>query len=184
MGFFFFRFFFSKKRKNTANLKTRGFSRSPTLIAIAVPLHTVFILIIPLLIELLQVEYQNKDVPPFDKHPVNMWIFFIAACIYGLGLSINMEENRANYYSDLISNVILSSGALASVSLASVFLPRFLGWLCLALWTIFPFMLTNNLIQHFYEWFKHVTMTTISQAWNRFNRFWGCFSLNNRSLPM
>ncbi|ESR33615.1 hypothetical protein CICLE_v10007031mg, partial [Citrus x clementina] len=85
------------------------------------PRHIIFLLIIPLLIGLLQVDYQNKSVSPFDTHAVNMWVFFGAAFVYCLGLAINVEskEHQASY-SQITSHVILSSGALASASLASM----------------------------------------------------------------
>ncbi|KAH7576291.1 hypothetical protein JRO89_XS01G0028100 [Xanthoceras sorbifolium] len=92
--------------------------------------HFVFIHVIPLLIGLLQVDYQSKNASPFDTHPINMWIFFAATAIYCLGLSIKMDsQNHQSTYSQIITgHFILCSGALSSVSLASIFLPRLLGW--------------------------------------------------------
>ncbi|GAY46614.1 hypothetical protein CUMW_098410 [Citrus unshiu] len=91
------------------------------------PRHIIFLLIITLLIGLLQVDYQNKSVSPFDTHPVNMWISFGAALIYCLGLAINVEskEHQASY-SQIHGHVILSSGA-HSLRPRSQFLPT-LAW--------------------------------------------------------
>ncbi|KAK9183028.1 hypothetical protein WN944_026177 [Citrus x changshan-huyou] len=150
------------------------------------PRHIIFLLIISLLIGLLQVDYQNKSVSPFDTHPVNMWISFGAAFIYCLGLAINVEskEHQASY-SQITSHVILSSGALASASLASVFFPRLLGWICLALWTLVPITLGRRLIKPMYQWLKYGILKLVSQVYNRFNRFWrNCATLKNKNLPM
>ncbi|ESR33614.1 hypothetical protein CICLE_v10006726mg [Citrus x clementina] len=150
------------------------------------PRHIIFLLIIPLLIGLLQVDYQNKSVSPFDTHPVNMWISFGAAFIYCLGLAINVEskEHQASY-SQITSHVILSSGVLASASLASVFFPRLLGWICLTLWTLLPITLGRRLIKPMYQWLKYGILKLISQVYSRFNRLWrNCVTLKNQNLPM
>ncbi|GAY46612.1 hypothetical protein CUMW_098390 [Citrus unshiu] len=50
-----------------------------------------------------------------------MWISFGAAFIYCLGLAINVEsKEHQEGYSQITSHVILSSGSLASASLASM----------------------------------------------------------------
>lgn len=107
----------------------------------SIPIHAIFIFLNPLMVDLLQVEYQTKKTSPFEAHAPNMWIFFVATCVHCLGLAF--EIKLKNYYSSckLFSNFVLFSGALSSVSLASVFLPNMLGWICLGLWTILPFSL-------------------------------------------
>ncbi|KAL5798850.1 hypothetical protein ACOSQ2_003670 [Xanthoceras sorbifolium] len=148
--------------------------------------HFVFIHVIPLLIGLLQVDYQSKNASPFDTHPINMWIFFAATAIYCLGLSIKMDsQNHQSTYSQIITgHFILCSGALSSVSLASIFLPRLLGWFCLGSWIVLPAIMARHCRNQIYIWLKHSTVKTISFARDRFNRFWGCITLKKEHLPM
>ncbi|KAK2650618.1 hypothetical protein Ddye_018107 [Dipteronia dyeriana] len=45
-------------------------------------IHVVFTFLIPLLMGLLQVNYQTKKVSPMDTHPINIWIFIAATWLY------------------------------------------------------------------------------------------------------
>ncbi|KAF7825325.1 hypothetical protein G2W53_016489 [Senna tora] len=94
------------------------------------------------MVDLLQVEFQNKDKSPFQTHAPNMWIFFASTCVHCLGLAFEMkiQTSSGTLLCSIITNFILFSGALSSLSLASVFLPRALGWLCLSLSTVLPFV--------------------------------------------
>ncbi|KAK3195074.1 hypothetical protein Dsin_026384 [Dipteronia sinensis] len=123
---------------------------------------------------LLQVEYQSKRTSPFDTHPINIWIFFAATCVYcsGLSLKTELQIDRPNYF-QCINLVILSSGALSAVSLASIFLPRLLGWFCLGLWTLLPIMLARHFIKQIYENLMKRIIEKISSMRNRFNQFQG-----------
>ncbi|KAK4847789.1 hypothetical protein QYF36_005977 [Acer negundo] len=150
--------------------------------------YFVFIYVIQLLIGLLRVDYQIKGVSPFDTHPINMWVFYTAACIYCLGLSIKTilrKHHQPNYSQIIISHAILSSGALSSIVLASVFLPCYLGWLCLGSWTILHIMATLRFRNQIYGWLKHSTVKSTSLACEIFNRFRGCLTLKREHLlPM
>ncbi|KAH7576290.1 hypothetical protein JRO89_XS01G0027900 [Xanthoceras sorbifolium] len=148
--------------------------------------HFVFTYVIPLLIGLLQVDYQSKNASPFDTHPINMWIFFAATAIYCLGLSIKMDSqnHQSTYFQIITGHFILFSGALSSVSLASIFLPRLLGWFCLGSWIVLRAMMARHCRNQIYIWLKHSTVKTISFARDRFNRFWGCITLKKEHLPM
>ncbi|KAJ0112790.1 hypothetical protein Patl1_00217 [Pistacia atlantica] len=98
------------------------------------------------MLALLQVEYQSKSVSPFETHPISMWVFVGATFIFCGGLATNWESHsRPATRSKIISCVIPSSGALASVSLASVFFPRLFGWLCLCLWAVLPVILAKQI---------------------------------------
>ncbi|KAJ0053993.1 hypothetical protein Pint_00187 [Pistacia integerrima] len=147
--------------------------------------HAIFLFLMPVMLGLLQVEYQSKNVSPFDTHPINMWGFLAATCIYCVGLATNLElQNHPTTYSKIISRVILSSGALASITLASVLFPWLSGWLILCLWTILPVTLARHLLQHIYEWIKHITYNTVSVCCVRFKRFWECLALKKPDLPI
>ncbi|KAL5794880.1 hypothetical protein ACOSP7_003474 [Xanthoceras sorbifolium] len=146
--------------------------------------HTVFKYLILVLIALLQVDSQSKRLSPFDTHPVNMWVFFVATCCYCLGFSIEEElQIHWPHYSRCINGVILSSGALSSISLASIFLPRPLGWLCLSLWTVLPIVLARHLIKQIYQWLKHGIKQKSSIARDKFKTWWGSLQWKNQHLP-
>ena len=130
-----------------------------------------FTFLIPLLMGLLQVDYQTKKVSPLDTHPINIWIFFAATFLYCLGQSLKTElQIHQPNYSQFIYNAILSSGALSAVSLASIFLPRLLGWFCLGLWPVLPIMLARHFIKQIYETLKKRILEKLT---NRFNQFRG-----------
>ncbi|KAK3195065.1 hypothetical protein Dsin_026375 [Dipteronia sinensis] len=118
---------------------------------------------------LLQIDYQSKSVSPFDTHPINIWVFFASTCLYcsGLFLKAELQIDQQNY-SQFIDHVILSSGALSAVSLASILLPRLLGWLCLGLWTALPIMLARHFIKRIYENLKKIIMEKITRIFNKF----------------
>ncbi|KAJ0053989.1 hypothetical protein Pint_00183 [Pistacia integerrima] len=145
----------------------------------------IFLFLIPVMIGLLQVEYQNKNVSPFDIHPINMWVFLAATCIYCVGLATNLESyNYPTACSKIISHLIINSGALASITLASVLVSSLIGWLILCLWIILPITLARNLLKHIYEWLKHRTYNIISTGHVRFNKLWECLTLKKQHLPI
>ncbi|KAJ0053994.1 hypothetical protein Pint_00186 [Pistacia integerrima] len=145
----------------------------------------IFLFLIPVMLGLLQVEYQSKNVSPFDTHPINMWVFLAATFIYCAGLATNLEShNHPTTRSKIISRVILSPGALASVTLASVLVLRLIGWIILCLWTILAIILARHLLKHIYEWLKHGTYNTISVGCVRFNKFYECLTLKKHDLPI
>lgn len=112
--------------------------------------HAGFVFLIPSLIKLLQQKDQSKNVFPFETRPINTWIFFTALCIYCLSLATKMEiqTHRASY-SQILANVLFISKALASASLASIFLPQFHGWLFLIVWAFLHFFFSSFLIGGF-----------------------------------
>ncbi|KAJ0051803.1 hypothetical protein Pint_00190 [Pistacia integerrima] len=145
----------------------------------------IFLFLIPLMLGLLQVEYQSKNVSPFDTHPINMWVFLAATCIYCGELATNLEsQNHPTTCSKIISRVILSSGAFASVTLASVLVPRLIGGLILCLWTILVGTLARHLIKHIYEQLKHATYNTIYVSYVRFKKSRECLTLKKQHLPI
>ncbi|CAK9153538.1 unnamed protein product [Ilex paraguariensis] len=85
----------------------------------------VFKYLVPVLVALVAMKYQAKNEDPFEARPINMWCFCIAICIYCLakGRRNKIQSSVANY-SPIIDHVILLFGALASVSLILVLLPR------------------------------------------------------------
>ncbi|KAJ0111214.1 hypothetical protein Patl1_00194 [Pistacia atlantica] len=136
------------------------------------------------MIGLLQVDYQSKNVSPFDTYPINMWVFLAATCIYCVGLATNWElQNHPTTYFKIISKVTLSSGALASVTLASVLVPPLIGWLTLCLWTILPLALARDLLKQIYEWLKQRIYNTLFMCRVRFNTLWECLTLKKQHLP-
>ncbi|KAL5794903.1 hypothetical protein ACOSP7_003497 [Xanthoceras sorbifolium] len=115
-----------------------------------------------------------------------MWVCFGATFAYFLGQYIEKEgpnHGSSRRYSHLIDDFILSSGVLSSVSLASIFLPRLLGWLCMGLWTVLPIILARHFVKQIYGWFKPVIMRKMSQAGDIFKTFCGCLIWKNQYLP-
>lgn len=152
----------------------------------SVPVHAVFIFLNPLMVDLLQVEYQNKDISPFESHAPNMWIFFVSTSIHCIGLAFQMKthHNSHNYYCKaLFSKFVLFSGALSSISLASVFLPHQLGWICLSLWTFLPFSLGFPFIVSGFRGVYLKTRDVMGRICKRTAEVVKCTSLHNLCLP-
>ncbi|KAK4592996.1 hypothetical protein RGQ29_017222 [Quercus rubra] len=143
------------------------------------PNHVVFNFIIQSLIGLIQVEYQSKSLSPFHTHPISMRTFFAAISIYSMGLLTKMElQTRSPCYSKILGHVILISGVLSSASLASTLLPHLL-----IISVIVPIMLTYILCipyKHMYRWIVRAN----SQVCKIFNRFLGCYMMQQQDLPM
>lgn len=149
-----------------------------------IPTHAVFIFLNPLMVDLLQVEYQNKQTSPFETHAPNMWIFFVATCIHCLGLAFEMKiQNSGAHYCKLFSNFVLFSGALSSISLASIFLPHMLGWICLSLWTILPFSLVFPLIIYAFKRIYSKTRDAMTHVCKRLGEIIKCISPQKICLP-
>ncbi|KAH7576297.1 hypothetical protein ACOSQ2_003658 [Xanthoceras sorbifolium] len=83
--------------------------------------------LIPMLVGVLQVNSQSKDVSPFETHPENMWIFVVSTFIYFSAAQRSMPLAPA-----------VVAGSLSSVSIVSVLLPRRLGPLIFIPWTFVP----------------------------------------------
>ncbi|KAL5798824.1 hypothetical protein ACOSQ2_003644 [Xanthoceras sorbifolium] len=121
---------------------------------------------------------------PFGTHLVNMWVFFVATCSYCLELSI---------YSQCNNSVILSSDAISSISVASIFLPRLLGWLCLSLWTVLPIVFARHFIKQIYQELKNGICEPLcnqssfqksSISGDKFKRLWDSLFWKNQHLPV
>ncbi|KAK1559148.1 hypothetical protein Q3G72_011179 [Acer saccharum] len=113
--------------------------------------YFVFIYVIPLLIGLLQVDYKNKSVSPFDTHPINMWIFFTGSQLH---VSIVWDYLLRRNCEIIIGHVF---------NLANFNFPPSLSWLALF-----------RLMDHFAYYghharLKHSTVKSTSLAHEIFN---------------
>jgi hypothetical protein len=151
----------------------------------SIPSHVVFVFWIPSLIDLLQLKDQSKNVSPFDTHPINIWISFSALCIYCLSLATKMEiQTNWTSCSKILGHVIVISGALASVSLATIFLPHFLGWLFLIIWAFLPIIRARHFLICIYRWICLRIKEAIYLVCNISNRLMGHITVQQRCLPM
>ncbi|CAK9159385.1 unnamed protein product [Ilex paraguariensis] len=117
------------------------------------PSHEIFKYLVPLLFALVATKYQARNEDPFEAHPINMWCFVIATIIYGLVLGIRKQNTlRVAKYSQIIDHVILFFGALSSVSLLSVLLPRCLGFLSFGVMSFVLIIIAWNKLKHGFCW--------------------------------
>ncbi|KAK2650636.1 hypothetical protein Ddye_018125 [Dipteronia dyeriana] len=108
--------------------------------------YFVFLHINPLLIGLLQVDYQSKKKSPFETHAPNIRLCLLFICL-GLSTKTELQNfHRRNNTQIIIGYITLSSRVLSSIALASIFLPQWLGWLWLGSWTILPIMLARHFV--------------------------------------
>ncbi|CAK9162521.1 unnamed protein product [Ilex paraguariensis] len=117
------------------------------------PSHEIFKYLVPLLFALVATKYQAKNEDPFEAHPINMWCFVIATIIYSIALGIRKQNKICvAKYLQIIDHVILISGALSTVSLLSVLLPRFLGFLSFAVMPFVLIIIAWNKLKHGFGW--------------------------------
>ncbi|KAL6289969.1 hypothetical protein ACE6H2_007479 [Prunus campanulata] len=130
------------KKRKTKNKRLQGFISS-------MPWHTIFAFLNPLLIGILQVKCQGATKSPFDTHRGIMWIFLLATLVYCFAFAANMKSRRnsSTVYSRISGHFALLSGSLSSVSLFSIFLPRFPNeQLVFFLWIIMPLIVARKWI--------------------------------------
>ncbi|KAI5345145.1 hypothetical protein L3X38_013022 [Prunus dulcis] len=131
-----------KKRKTKNKRLTQGFISS-------MPWHTIFAFLNPLLIGILQVKCQGATKSPFDTHQEVMWTFLLATLVYCFAFAANMKSRRdcSTVYSRISGHFALLTGSLSSVSLFSIFLPRFPNeQLVILLWIIMPLIVARKWI--------------------------------------
>ncbi|KAL4599869.1 hypothetical protein ACB092_11G158500 [Castanea dentata] len=135
--------------------------------------HEIFMSLNPLLLALLQVDYHT--------HPANVWGFLAGTCLYFLALELKMKINtRSESYYRILGHVLLISGALSSVSLLSIFLPRSPGWLP---FIILPFMIARPLLVHVCHWLFQVILKVTPQVGNFFGRLMASITVQQQQLP-
>ncbi|KAL4599865.1 hypothetical protein ACB092_11G158200 [Castanea dentata] len=135
--------------------------------------HAIFMSLNPLLLALLQVDYQT--------HPTNVWGFLAGTCLYFMALALKRNiDTRWASCSHILGHVLLISGAFSSFSLVSIFLPRSPGWLP---FIIFPFMIAHPLLVHVYHWLFHVILKVTPQIGNFFGRLMGSITVQQQQLP-
>ncbi|KAI9079979.1 hypothetical protein K1719_038044 [Acacia pycnantha] len=135
----------------------------------SIPSHAVFIFLNPLMVDLLQLDYQNKKVSPFETHAPTMWIFFVSTCMHCLGLAFEMKIHSlsvGSFFCRIFTNVVLFAGALSSISLASTFLPPPLSWACLGLWALFPFVIGFPLLVSALRWLCEKAMEFLMKCFS------------------
>ncbi|CAL0324615.1 unnamed protein product [Lupinus luteus] len=160
----------SKSVKCSCHLKYYKQERSQTtsndqVLISSIPWHSTFIFLDPLLIGVLQVEYQNKKESPFDTYPVQMKTFLISICIYStlLGIKIHTTQTRGGYQIQILSFVLLLSGSLSSASLLSILFQQPLLWVMLITWGLMPIILCGLLSKSSLCW---ILGTVAKFTWN------------------
>ncbi|CAK9159389.1 unnamed protein product [Ilex paraguariensis] len=105
--------------------------------------------LVPLLLALVAIKCQAKSEDPFETRPINIWCFGLAKCIYCLAIGImNQMQTRVAKYYQIFDHVVLVSGTLSSVSLASILFPRFPRQLIFVVLIV----LARNMIKRVYYW--------------------------------
>ncbi|KAL7162739.1 hypothetical protein ACSBR2_043094 [Camellia fascicularis] len=87
----------------------------------------VYAFLIPNLVALLQLHYQNKGMSPFETHPTKMRAFFTTLSLYCSTLAaekVLQTYHHNKKYSKILGFLNLIFGALSSLSLMSLCLPK------------------------------------------------------------
>lgn len=114
----------------------------------SIPFHAIFVFLDPILLGVLQVEYQNKKEPPFDTYPLQKHIFLTTICIYGALLGIKVHAKiHGGYLKEILSYGLLLSGVFSTVSLLSILLSQQLLWTVLIIWGSIPIVLAHSMLK-------------------------------------
>ncbi|KAH7864845.1 hypothetical protein Vadar_034545 [Vaccinium darrowii] len=148
--------------------------------------HVVYGFFITTLIGILQLKYQNKKVSPFETHLTPIRTFVATMCIYSLAMvgKIIAKKYSAKCY-EIFSHVSILSGALSSVSLATIFLPPSLSSLIMfIIWAIFFAIVALYLFHTLYKWLYQKIAVAIVQVLELFASFMGQSSMEPQHLPV
>ncbi|KAK7390193.1 hypothetical protein VNO78_25493 [Psophocarpus tetragonolobus] len=116
--------------------------------SISIPWHAIFVFLDPILLGVMQVEYQNKKESPFDTHPLQKHTFLTAICIYGALLGIKIHTKiHGGYLEEILSYSLLLSGVFSSVSLLSIMLQQQFLWIVLIIWGSIPIILAHRTLK-------------------------------------
>lgn len=117
----------------------------------SIPCHAIFVFLDPILLGVLQVEFQNKKESPLDTHAVHKQTFLTAICIYSalLGIQIHTHTRGGGGYlqAQILSYALLFSGTLSSASLLSITLQQRLLWVVLFVWGSIPLILARHFLK-------------------------------------
>ncbi|OIW00964.1 hypothetical protein TanjilG_10042 [Lupinus angustifolius] len=125
----------------------------------SIPWHSIFIFLDPLLIGVLQVEYQNKKESPFDTYPIQMKTFLTSICIYSTLLGIKIHRTQTQ----ILSFVLLLSGSLSSASLLAILFQQPLLWVMLITWGLVSIILCGFFTKSSLCW---ILGTVAKFTWN------------------
>ncbi|RDX86111.1 hypothetical protein CR513_32594, partial [Mucuna pruriens] len=133
-----------------------------------IPWHAISMFLVPILLEVMQVEYQNKKESPFDTHPVQKQTFLTAICIYGALLGIKIHTKTGNLQSRVLSYGLLFSGAFSSLSLLSILLHQQLLWIVFLIWGSIPILLARRTLKTPLCWMLKTLLKLVSKVFSVF----------------
>ena len=139
----------------------------------------------PLLLGVIQVEFQNKPKSLLETHPIEIWTFLIAIYIYGsvLGLKIYKKNWESNFWSPILGRVLVINGALSSASLLSILLSRLLVWLLIIIWASIPVTMARHWIKMILGLVFARTLSLIFIARDNLNMLLGRINQWQQNLP-
>ncbi|XLR11797.1 hypothetical protein S83_039735 [Arachis hypogaea] len=122
--------------------------------SVSIPCHAIFIFLDPLLLGVLQVEYQNKNKPPSATHPIQIQTFLMAICIYCmvLGIKLYRKDLLGCYQEQILTFILLAFGSISSASLLSILLNSILFWLVIIIWGSIPIIMGHHLLKYLLYW--------------------------------
>ena len=92
--------------------------------------HTIFVFLIPLLVEIIQINnVQDKNKSLIETRPMSMCPFLLALVIYSIAYFAAMK-----FKFQIFKAIAVMSGSFCSVSLVSIILPRQYGHFSFIMW--------------------------------------------------
>lgn len=90
-------------------------------------IHVIFVFIVPLLAQLLEVKYEGKAASPFETHPKTMLFFILCLLAYCVVYGIELRFSSASQ-SSIYAHAMVLFGSLSLASIASIFFPDSVRW--------------------------------------------------------
>ena len=125
------------------------------------PYHTLFLFLIPLLVEVIEINnVQDEKKMLIETNPMSMCLFLLALFMYAFAYFAAMKLKR-----QIFKAIAVISGSLCSVSLVSIILPHPYGHFSFIMWGFVLLLVAYNKRLHKKIW-----------------QFWYRFGENNQQL--
>ncbi|KAL3497531.1 hypothetical protein ACH5RR_040263 [Cinchona calisaya] len=89
--------------------------------------HAIFIFLVSLLLNFLQIKYQGKAESPFETHPKAMFVAIVTLFLYCLSYDAKVRFSKIHQNVSFVNISMAIFGPLSLAALSSVLLPEFLG---------------------------------------------------------
>lgn len=119
--------------------------------------HTIFVFIIPILVNFIEVKYQGKSISPFETHPVTTMVAITSLLIYYLAYGAE-QTFYSSTYAYIFCWLMTFSGSLSLASLASILFPESMRFVLYIFYILLSVGELHGIIYKLYHWIRQIIM--------------------------